>query len=643
MVRPVELNIVGRYGAGPAFAHARRDLQNTQRGFAMINNDIVRGQRLLGTFAAGIGAGFAIGTLDALPRAIRETVAEAAGLDDLAAKIGLNVEKLQELHYQAEQNGSSAQQLDAALEQFSRRVGLAVAGQGELLDILKANGIALHDQAGELRPLDALLADYADLIKKAGNEQDRAVLATEAFGRAGDDMANVLAGGSAEMATMAQRAREVGVVLSGEAVVGLAEFDDRLEELASRWDNFWSRAALIALQALELVGKAEHALIEEVSGGAAPEAIEQAAQLREEIAATEAQLADFQERMNEPGGAQFALDVENATTKLSHLRAELEALGGEFSTLSDATSRALESAKEWEMRPGPGGGEMKRLRARLEQTRARAGPFGSPADEETIVPPRPGGGGLSDEEKAEREIKRVIQALRFEQDQLARTNVEQEVYNQLRAASVTLNSDAGKEIANLVRENAALEEQMRRVEEAEEQAAEMQRFFVDMGVQGLGSLIADGEEAEAIILRLGMAFAEAAALAAFFGEGPLSGLFGMLGNFGGFGGGAGKAALKGLGGKGALKFAGGFAEGGTIPSGSFGIVGEAGAELIRGPASVTPLTAPVVNFAPVTNIDARGSTMTREEIARILDERDRQWEDALPGMIGLQVQRGGIR
>ena len=52
--------------------------------------------------------------------------------------------------------------------------------------------------------------------------------------------------------------------------------------------------------------------------------------------------------------------------------------------------------------------------------------------------------------------------------------------------------------------------------------------------------------------------------------------------FGGFGGGS-------SGGGGNSNFAGFFANGGTIPAGQFGIAGEAGAELISGPATVTPL------------------------------------------------------
>lgn len=56
-------------------------------------------------------------------------------------------------------------------------------------------------------------------------------------------------------------------------------------------------------------------------------------------------------------------------------------------------------------------------------------------------------------------------------------------------------------------------------------------------------------------------------------------LAGLLGGIGGAGAGSGIASL----------FAGGFATGGFIPPGKFGLVGEAGPEFISGPAQITPM------------------------------------------------------
>ena len=78
-------------------------------------------------------------------------------------------------------------------------------------------------------------------------------------------------------------------------------------------------------------------------------------------------------------------------------------------------------------------------------------------------------------------------------------------------------------------------------------------------------------------------------------------------------------------------FAGGFANGGFIPPGQFGLVGERGPELISGPAQITPLDA--VGSGANQNIsyyiDAVDARSFREMIARD------------PGFIHAVAQRGG--
>lgn len=69
------------------------------------------------------------------------------------------------------------------------------------------------------------------------------------------------------------------------------------------------------------------------------------------------------------------------------------------------------------------------------------------------------------------------------------------------------------------------------------------------------------------------------------------------------------------GGSGGMPFAGGFANGGTIPSGQFGLVGENGPELISGPANITPITAggsTTVNY----NINAVDAPSFQNLVAR---------------------------
>ncbi len=101
-----------------------------------------------------------------------DVLSTADALAKTADKVGLTTEALQELRYAAEQAGVDARTLDMAMQRFSRRVGEAAQGKGELVAMLRQYGIAVTDARGRTRALEDILADLADAIASAGSEQD---------------------------------------------------------------------------------------------------------------------------------------------------------------------------------------------------------------------------------------------------------------------------------------------------------------------------------------------------------------------------------------------------------------------------------------------------------------------------------------
>jgi hypothetical protein len=81
-------------------------------------------------------------------------------------------------------------------------------------------------------------------------------------------------------------------------------------------------------------------------------------------------------------------------------------------------------------------------------------------------------------------------------------------------------------------------------------------------------------------------------------------------------GGGGGGFLDGLFGGIGKMFSGFFAEGGLIPAGHFGVVGEAGPELVSGPARVTPMGGGGINVAQHFHFAAPTSSLTRAQVAK---------------------------
>lgn len=240
-------------------------------------------------------------------------------------------------------------------------------------------------------------------------------------------------------------------------------------------------------------------------------------------------------------------------------------------------------------------------------------------------------------------ITGVIEALKFENEQLTRSELSQEINNQLRRAGVSATSAQGKEITALVTKNFELAQSIEAAETAGEnfleQQEELKKIWEDFGqssIDAFESIISGGEDAADVLKKLAIEFIKAAiqakALASVAGStgsggGFLSSIFGSL-----FGGG------------GAPKL---YAKGGKIPAGQYGIAGEGGQpELIQGPANVIPFdklrgngksNITIINNAGV-NVTAKQDSKGNASISieRMLDDRI---DGRLKGRFGIQPQQ----
>lgn len=188
-------------------------------------------------------------------------------------------------------------------------------------------------------------------------------------------------------------------------------------------------------------------------------------------------------------------------------------------------------------------------------------------------------------------VMRVIEALKLEQRQIGLTATEQRVLNEISRAGAGATDAQKDQIRALVTEIETAEQSQRALND-------VTQFFQGQAMSAFGAVTSQINTGNAALDRFLQTLIEATAQAAFFGQGPLASLFG-----GGGGGGL-------LGGVGKL-FGGFFADGGHLGAGKYGIAGENGPELIKGPANVVPMgransaAAPtVVQIVPSDMFDA---------------------------------------
>lgn len=516
---------------GVTTTNLRKMEKDAMAGATRIEKSMGRVGSALTGFGKGLVIGGVLAAVAGFEQLVVGSISSAAAIGDLSDKLGITSDKLQELQFGAVQANMDFETLEKSLLKFSKALGQAQNGQGDLLKTLEANGF---DKA-KIKALSysEALDVVADLIAHAKNEQDALLIVTQAFGKGGDDMLEFLRQGSAGLKQFAIEAQRAGTVI-----------DEELIRAGQRFDDAWSVALLHVKKGL----------------------------------------------------GDFVLETISSTEKL-------------WNSLANPPTNTIEA-----MRWLKTGSATPTTPAAIPQTVNTTGKGGFQGATKIFDPEV----AQAAEQKAKvlakaaadqaEAIRKVIEALQFEGEQLTRSDLQQQINTELRKAGVTATSEQGKAIAALVTRNFELQASQDAAIDAGEAYLEAQEEInaslmelAQIGFDAFEAIAIGGEKAIDVIKDLAMQMLKAAVAASLFGSGPFASLFGTASSGGIFGSLFNTPKL--------------YAKGGMIGPGEVGIAGERGAELIQGPANVIPLNrlggganvqVNVMNFGN-DNVDVRRS------------------------------------
>lgn len=399
-MQDLRFNILAIDKSLAAFQSVRANVAKTSAELRVLSG---AGAGLRGIFgASGLLGLAALGGITAVGGALRDVVADAAKLVDVADKLGVTTTQLQELHFAADQTGVDIAGMNAALSFFARQVGIASTGTGDLYDLLKANNVALRDQQGHMRPLIELFRDYADLVKNAKSDTDRNVLATRGFGRANDDLINTLREGRKGLQDFADEAKRAGAILGDEDQLRrIADLDDRWAKFARTMETQVKSAILGVVDALGRIG-----VTEAQATAALPAALTgKLAGMKSALEDQKALLASL------PGNTILQGEIKRQEAEIADLEGRLTVVKTEAAAIVAAGAAA-------------------------------AGGVGV-SKGTTVIPRAPD----PEQDRLAKAIKEVNADLDLQIANLGRSAREQAIYNELAKAGITIDTAAGKIIA----------------------------------------------------------------------------------------------------------------------------------------------------------------------------------------------------
>lgn len=152
---------------------------------------------------------------------------ETAGkLNDLSTRLGVSVEFLQEMQYAAEQSGASLDDVAGAVEKISIARMKALAGDQATIENFAKMGVSMQqikDLGGE-----GLFKAFGKQFESGIDPQKLVGPFRELAGRGSGSLIPAMAEG---LDAAAEKARNLGLVMSNDVVASLDEFNDRVDTM----------------------------------------------------------------------------------------------------------------------------------------------------------------------------------------------------------------------------------------------------------------------------------------------------------------------------------------------------------------------------------------------------------------------------
>lgn len=194
-------------------------IDKTQKAFRSINRSL-GGMK---TAFAGLTAALGVGSFGV---AAKNALEFADAIDKASGRTGFTAEKLQELRYAASQTGVGLSQLEGGLARFTKRLGLARQGTGAAAKAYERLGVNLN-QTNE-----QVFKQVVETLGTMENETDALALTTRLFGDDAQNLFLTFKNGNAGLDEFAEKAKELGLIISDDLIDGAVEASDSLDTMS---------------------------------------------------------------------------------------------------------------------------------------------------------------------------------------------------------------------------------------------------------------------------------------------------------------------------------------------------------------------------------------------------------------------------
>jgi hypothetical protein len=225
---------------------ANKSLQKTDSKAKTVAKSLGGGIKTAAKFGAGVAAGASVaaGALYGVASKAAETTDR---IDKMSQKMGLSREGFQEWDYILSQNGASIDSLQTGFKTLSDRTDELRTGVGKGAEAFERLGLSSEELEGMNQ--EEIFEATVTALQGVTDETERAALANDLLGRAGQEMAPLLAQGADSVENLKNQSHEMGLVMSDESIDAGVAFTDTMDTLKR---SFGQAAAGIGVELMPM-------------------------------------------------------------------------------------------------------------------------------------------------------------------------------------------------------------------------------------------------------------------------------------------------------------------------------------------------------------------------------------------------------
>lgn len=196
---------------------AIKDIEGTTEKASGLGTKMKAGIATAAKWGTAIAAG-AVAAGAGVMKLATNSAAAADEVDKMSQKIGLSKEGYQEWSYVLGQNGMDISSLQMGMKTLVTQMDGVVSGSATSIEMFDKLGLSVTDANGALKDQETMMNEVMIALADMPNGTEKARLATELFGRSGAELMPMLNQGSEAMVELTQRAHDLGLIMSDEAV-----------------------------------------------------------------------------------------------------------------------------------------------------------------------------------------------------------------------------------------------------------------------------------------------------------------------------------------------------------------------------------------------------------------------------------------